>query len=231
MQATKASGVKNAAELSKYTAANGLRMVQNPIALKENDFSVGSLQDARQLVRWAFEAKKGEVSEPFSIGNDFVVAVVDKVLAEGVQDAETARSGAEVIVVKEKKAAMIKEKLGKNATLESAAAAYKKQVQTAGADSTITFSSQMINSIGVEPKLIGAAFNKAFQGKPSPAFAGTSAVYVIKVNSIKAKTVDAPELLAQQATSRISAMRSQTNNWYEGLRKQATIKDSRSKIF
>ena len=231
LQATKASGVKNAAELSKYTAANGLRMVQNPIALKENDFSVGSLQDARQLVRWAFEAKKGEVSEPFSIGNDFVVAVVDKVLAEGVQDAETARGGAEVIVVKEKKAALIKEKLGKNATLESAAAAYKKQVQTAGADSTITFSSQMINSIGVEPKLIGAAFNKAFQGKPSPAFAGTSAVYVIKVNSIKAKTVDAPELLAQQATSRISAMRSQTNNWYEGLRKQATIKDSRSKIF
>lgn len=231
LQATKASAVKNAAELSKYTAANGLRLVQNPTPVKENDFSIGSLQDARPLVRWAFEAKKGEVSEPFSIGDEFVVAVVDKVLEEGVQDAETARSGAESIIIKEKKAEIIKKKLGKTPTLESAATAYNKQVQTIGADSTLTFSSQMVNGIGIEPKFLGAAFNKAFQAKPTPPFAGTSAVYVLKVNSIKAKPADAPEMLAQQAASRIAALRSQTNNWYEGLRKQATIKDSRSKMF
>ena len=231
LQATKASAVKNAAELSKFTATNGLSLVQNPTPIKENDFSVGSLQDARPLVRWAFDAKKGDVSEPFSIGDDFVVAVVDKVLAEGVQDAETARSGAEAIIIKEKKAAIIKTKLGANPTLEAAAAAYKKQVQTAGADSTLTYNTQVINGIGMEPKLLGAAFNKAFQAKPTPAFAGTNAVYVVKVNSIKTKPADAPEMLAQQAAGKISALRSQTNNWYEGLRKQATIKDNRSKMF
>ncbi|HSN62430.1 MAG TPA: peptidylprolyl isomerase, partial [Ferruginibacter sp.] len=78
LQATKASAVKNAAELSKYVATNGLKMVQNPTPVKENDFSVGGLQEARPLVRWAYEAKKGAVSEPFSIGDEFVVAVVDK---------------------------------------------------------------------------------------------------------------------------------------------------------
>lgn len=231
LQATKASAVKNAAELSKFTATNGLSLVQNPTPVKENDFSVGSLQDARQLVRWAFDAKKADVSEPFSIGDDFVVATVDKVLKEGVQDAETARSGAEVIVIKEKKAAIIKAKLGANPTLQSAAAAYKKQIQTAGTDSTLTYNAQMINGIGLEPKLLGAAFNKAFLTKPTPSFAGTNAVYVVKVNSIKAKPADTAEMMAQQATSRISALRSQTNNWYEGLRKQATIKDNRSKMF
>ncbi len=231
LQATKASAVKNAAELSKFTAANGLSLVQNPTTIKENDFSVGSLQDARQLVRWAFEAKKGEVSEPFSIGDDFIVATVDKVLEEGVQDAETARSGAEVIILKEKKAALIKAKLGANPTLESAAAAYNKQIQTAGADSTLTYNAQMVNGIGIEPKLLGAAFNKAYQAKPTPPFAGTSAVYVVKVNSIKTKPTDAPEMMAQQAASRLGALRSQTNNWFEGLKKQATIKDNRSKMF
>ncbi len=231
LQATKASAVKNASELSKFTATNGLSLVQNPTPVKENDFSVGSLQDARQLVRWAFDAKKADVSEPFSIGDDFVVATVDKVLKEGVQDAETARSGAEVIVIKEKKAAIIKAKLGANPTLQSAAAAYKKQIQTAGTDSTLTYNAQMINGIGLEPKLLGAAFNKAFLTKPTPSFAGTNAVYVVKVNSIKAKPADTAEMMAQQATSRISALRSQTNNWYEGLRKQATIKDNRSKMF
>ena len=231
LQATKASAVKNAAELSKFTASNGLSLVQNPTPIKENDFSVGSLEDGRQLVRWAFEAKKGDVSEPFSIGNDFVVAIVDKVLEEGVQDAETARSGAEVIIIKEKKAAIIKGKLGANPTLQSAAAAYNKQIQTAGTDSTLTYNAQMVNNIGIEPKLLGAAFNKAFQAKPTPAFAGTSAVYIVKVNNIKTKPADAPEMHAQQASGRISALRSQTNNWYEGLRKQATIKDNRSKMF
>ncbi|RYD78148.1 MAG: hypothetical protein EOP53_11705 [Sphingobacteriales bacterium] len=231
LQATKASAVKNADELSKFAAANGYRLIQNPTPVKENDFSVGSLQDARQLVRWAFESKKGAVSDPFSIGDEFVVAVVDKVLEEGVQDAATARSGAESIIIKEKKAAIIKTKLGANPTLESAAAAYNKQIQTAGADSTLTFNAQMINGIGIEPKMLGASFNKAFQTKPTPPIEGTSAVYVLKVNSIKAKTPDTPEVMQQQVASRLAALRSQTNNWYEGLRKQSTIKDNRSKMF
>ena len=231
LQATKASGVKSGAELSKYVASNGLNMVQNPTPVKENDYSIGGLEEARSLVRWAFEAKKGEVSEPFSIGDQFVVALVDKVLAEGVQDAETARTGAEVIIRNEKKAALIKTKLGATPTLESAAAAYSKQVLQAGSDSSLTFSAQIINGVGVEPKMIGAAFNKAYQAKPSPPFAGTSAVYVLKVNSLNAKPEVAPELAIQQLSSRLSAIRTQTNNWYEGLRKQATIKDSRSKVF
>ncbi|MBC7866815.1 MAG: peptidylprolyl isomerase, partial [Gloeobacteraceae cyanobacterium ES-bin-316] len=231
LQATKASNVKNAAEFAKYTATNGLQLTQNPTALKENDFSVGSLQDARSLVRWAFDAKKGEVSEPFSIGDEFVVAVVDKVLQEGVQDAETAKTGAEAIIRKEKKAAMIKTKLGASPTLEAAAAAYGKQVAQAGADSSITFSTAIINGVGDEPKMLGAAFNKAYQAKPTVPFAGKNAVYVLKVNSIKTKPADAPEMLAQQRSNRISALRSQTNNWFEGLRKQADIKDKRSKIF
>lgn len=231
LQATKASAVKNAAELSKYVATNGLKMVQNPTPVKENDFSVGGLQEARSLVRWAFEAKKGDVSEPFSIGDEFVVAVVDKVLEEGVQDAETARSGAEAIIRNEKKAAIIKTKLGAAPTLETAAAAYGKQIQQAGADSSISFSSQIINGVGIEPKMLGAAFNKAYQAKPTPPFAGTSAVYVLKVNSIKTKPADAPEMAAMQANNRLGAIRSQTNNWFEGLRKQATIKDNRSKMF
>ncbi len=229
--ATKASAVKSSTELSKYIQANGLKMIQNPLPLKENDYSVGNLQEARQLVRWAFEAKKGEVSEPFSIADEFVVAVLEKVLEEGVQDAEKARSGAEAIIRNEKKAEIIKTKLGVTPTLETAAAAYNKQILQAGADSSITLNAQIINGLGVEPKLLGASFNKDNQAKPTAPISGNSGVYVLKVNSVKSKPADAPEMAAQQATTRLSAIRSQTNNWYEGLRKQATIKDSRSKLF
>ncbi|MEP6713096.1 MAG: peptidylprolyl isomerase [Ferruginibacter sp.] len=231
LQATKASGEKDAAALAAYAAKNGLRITQVPTLLKENDFSVGNLQDARQLVKWAFEAKKGSVSEPFSIGDEFVVAVVDKVEAEGTQDAATARTGAEAIIRNEKKATIIKTKLGANPTLEAAAAAYNKQIMQAGADSSVTMATQIINGVGVEPKFVGASFNKDNQSKPSAPFAGNSGVYVLKVNSIQNKPAEALEVATQKMAARLTALRSEANNWYEGLKKQADIKDTRSKLF
>ncbi len=231
LSATKASAEKNRESLEKYAAKNGLSLTQVPNLIKVNDFSVGALQDARGLVRWAFEAKKGDVSEPFSIGDQFIVATLDKINAKGVQDAATAKPGCEAIIRNKKKAALIISKIGNNPTLESAAAAYNKQVQVAGADSSITFNAQMINSVGIEPKVIGAAFNKAYQTKVSPPIEGTTGVFLIKVNSVQPKAPETSEALAQQVTNRINALRSQLNNWYEGLKKQADITDNRSKHF
>jgi peptidyl-prolyl cis-trans isomerase D len=231
LAATKASAQKDGATLTAYAAKGGLKIIQIPTLIKENDFTVGNLEDARQLVKWAFGAKAGNVSEPFSIGDEFVVATLDKVEAEGTMDAAAARPGAEAVVRNQKKAAIIKTKLGANPTLESAAAAYNKQVLQAGADSSITMAGQLVPGIGVEPKLIGASFNKENQTKVSAPIDGTSAVYVIKVNSIQAKPADDAATAAQKLAVRITALRSQTTNWYEGLKNQADIKDNRSKVF
>ncbi len=229
--ATKASGQKDGATLAKYAAANGLGITQEPSLIKENAFTVGALQDARQLVKWAFEANQGEVSEPFNIGNSFVVATVDKIEKEGLQDAAAARQNAEVTVRNEKKAEMIKSKLGAKPTLESAAAAYGKTVETAGQDSTITFSSQMINQLGIEPKLIGAAFNKAYTTTPSPAFGGTNGVYLVKINSIQPLAPASPEVMKQREVAKMNAMQQQSGNWFQSLRDQADVKDKRSKFY
>ena len=231
LEATKASAEKTRKNLEAYATKNGLRFVEVPTLIKENDYAVGNLQDARSLVRWAFEAKKGDVSEPFSMGDQYVVAVLDKVAEEGVQDAAAARSGCEPIIRNKKKAAMIKEKLGKNPTLESASAAYNKPILQAGTDSSLTYASQFVNAVGVEPKMIGAAFNKEYQTKVSPAIEGTSAVYVIKVNSIGSKPEDTPEQVQQMITNKKNNLRSAINGWYESLRKLSDIKDSRSKFF
>lgn len=231
LEATKASAEKNREALEKYLAKTGKHLTEVPTAVKENDFSVGALQDARQLVRWAFEAKKGDVSEPYSIGDQFVVATVDKIYKEGVQDATTARPGSEAIIRNRKKADIIIKKIGSNPTLESAAAAYNKTVQQAGADSTLTMASQIINGLGVEAKVIGASFNKDYQNKVSPPIAGTSGVYLVKVNSIQTKPAGTAEEAAQQVSSKLNTMRGAIGNWYEGLKKQASIKDNRSEFY
>lgn len=231
LEATKAAGTGTKEALEKYLAKNGMHLTEVPSLIKENDFSVPGMQDARNLVSWAFKAKKGEVSEPMPIGDNYVVATVDKIYEEGLQDAATARSGSEAIIRKQKKTEMIIKKIGENPTLEAAAAAYGKTIQQAGMDSTITLASQIINGLGVEPKVIGAAFNKNYQSKPSPAFGGSNGVYVIKVNSIQPKTTPTPEELKTQADAKLNMLRGQVGNWYQGLRDQADIKDSRSKFF
>ncbi len=232
IEATKASNQKTAAELAKYVSKKGLKLTQEPTMLKENDFRVGQMQDARPLVRWAFEAKPGDVSEYFNIGDQFIVAQLDKINPKGLKDAAAARPGCEAVIRNKKKADIIIKKIGANAaSLESVASANQKQVQVAGLDSSITMASQFVPGFGVESKLIGAAFNKENQTKVSAPIAGTSGVYLIKVSSVQSKAADTPEEAKTKADARKSALRSQVGQWFDGLKKKADITDNRSKYF
>ena len=232
LAATKASANKNSKDLANYAAKNGLKITELPgVTIKENDYAVSNLQDARSLVRWVFGASKGDVSEPIAIGDQFIVATVNKIYEEGVQDAATARPQVEAAVRNHKKADLIIAKMGANPTLESAAAAYGKTVLIAGADSSITLSAHIINGIGSEPKVIGASFNKDYQTKVSPPIPGATSVFLLKVNSIQQKADWTETEKANQETNRMATLRQGTGNWFEALRKQASIKDKRSKFF
>ncbi len=231
-EAIKLSAEKNTKNLDAYLKKNGVQKITVPTLIKENDGQVGQMQDARQLVRWVFEAKKGDVSDPFSIGDQFVVAIVDKIFEEGTQDVETARPMAENAIKEEKKGEVILKKLGSNPTLETAAAAYGKEILTAGQDSSITLRSQIINGIGNEPKLIGASFNKANLNKVSAPITGKTGVFVFKVNNIAEKAPNTPGEATEFRIQQTTALRNQAaTNWFEGLRKKATIKDNRSKFY
>ena len=214
-----------------YVAKNGLKKVDIPNEVKENDYQLGSLQDARTIIKWAFDAKEGQVSEPFAVKDDYIVAVVDKKLQAGIPDVNTARPMVEGIIMNMKKADEIKKKLNNLATLEAAAAAYKLQVLNSGADSTLTFDAQIINGIGNEPKVAGAAFNKEYQSKISPAFSGNSGVFVIKVNGVSSKAPVSPEMQKLQMNDVNKNIQDALGQSFDALKKTADIKDNRSRFF
>jgi peptidyl-prolyl cis-trans isomerase D len=231
--ATKLSGeAKDEQTFNTYVSKNGLNEVHITDPIKENAYQIGNLQDARQIVKWAFSAKEGDVSEAFSVGDQFVVAIVNKIIPEGLPDAQTARPQVENIIRNLKKADEITKKLGSSPTLESAAAAYGKSIEIAGADSSLTFSSQIINGVGQEPKLIGASFDKTYQTTVSAPIVGLNAVYVMKINSWGTKPDDSPEVATQQdADKERNLMQQKSYGWFDALKKTATIKDERSKIY
>jgi peptidyl-prolyl cis-trans isomerase D len=232
-EAIKLSGyAKDQKSFNDYVAKNGLKKVDVPTEIKENDYQVGQLQDARAIVRWAFDAKQGQVSDPFSIKDDFIVAIVDKRLKEGLPDAETARPQVEGIIMNSKKADIIKKKLNNPSTLEAAAAAYNLQVLSTGDDSTLTFDAPIINGIGHEPKVAGAAFNKTYLTKVSPSIDGNSGVFVIKVNGVYPKTPVNEALQKLQMNDELNKnVQSTLSASFEELKSTAQIKDYRSRFF
>lgn len=230
--AVKLSGLAtDVKSFNDYITKNGLNKVEVPTLLKENDFQLGGLQDARPIVRWAFEAKEGDVSEPFNVKDDYVVAVVTKIVKPGLPDINTVRPMVESILSNKKKAEVIKKKLNNPTTLEGAAKVFGLQVLNSGADSTLQFNSQIINGIGNEPKVAGAAFNKNLLNKVSPPIEGSTGVFVIQVNSVSKKPSLPANILEQQKNAQLQNMiQSALGQSFESLKKIADIKDMRSKI-
>jgi peptidyl-prolyl cis-trans isomerase D len=227
-----AGTAKDVKSFNDYVSKNGLTKIDVPTVIKENDFALGGLQDARSIIKWAFESKEGEVSDPITVKDDFIVAIVDKRVKEGLPDVQMARAEVEPVIRNKKKSEIIVKKLGTPASLETAAQTYNVQVLQTGADSTLTFNAQIINGVGNEPKVAGASFNKDFQTKVSPPIPGNTGVFVIKVNSVSPKAPLPAGLAQQQQTTELSSqIQSALGQSFNSLKKTANIKDYRSKFF
>jgi|694.fasta_scaffold07018_12 peptidyl-prolyl cis-trans isomerase D len=191
--------------------------------IREMDYSVGDLAN-RQFVKWIYSSKVGTVSEPFDFKNKYVVAVVTGVYDEGVQSAKTARVMVEPILRNQKKAEQIKKKIGTANSLQAIANATGSSV---GLVDTLRFGDAFIPNVGPEPKVIGASFNKANQGKVSAPVAGNSGVFTVQVNSVGAVSnlgID-PE---GQRKAMVQQLRQYASyGAFESLKKAATIKDTR----
>jgi peptidyl-prolyl cis-trans isomerase D len=194
--------------------------------IKENDFNINGLGNNRQLVRWIYDHKAGEVSEPFEMGDQYVVAVVTSVNKAGIMNAAEARTTVEPLVRNEKKAKQIIETKFKGNTLE----AYASGVGTivSHADS-INFAAPFVPNIGNEPKVVGAAFNKTLVGKASEPFGGTTGVFAVKVEQIGNRPVVQDQETIKQSLLQTAKMASYRS--IDALKKAATIKDFRSKFY
>ncbi|BAV09745.1 peptidyl-prolyl cis-trans isomerase D [Filimonas lacunae] len=220
-----ASASKSKAQFDE--AANKANKFPSPSPdIKENDFSIMGLGENRQFVKWIFENKVGDVSDPTEIGDKYVVAIITGVNKAGTLSARAARPMVEGILKNEKKAQQILAKFTGN-SLEAYAQSTGTAVQRAD---SLSFQSPFIPAVGSEPKVVGAAFNKDVQGKVSAAIAGNTGVFAVKGEGVSAK----PSFGGAdgQRTALENSMRSQIGyRALDALRKAAVIKDNRSTFY
>ena len=197
--------------------------------LKENTQAITGIENPRDIIKWAFNAEKGDVStEPFSFHDKYVVAHLAEIREEGIAPIEQKKEEVETGAKKAKKASTFIEEMNKfgATTIEDYASKLNLQVNPAeGA----TFTAYSIPNIGREMNLYGALFTMK-QNQLSKPVAGESGVYVVKIEKI----TEAP------ATADYSSAKTQAKNNYayradveaiEAIKKKAEIKDNRAKFF
>ncbi len=193
--------------------------------IKANDFEIQGIGETRTMVRWVYEKKVNEVSEPFEIADTYLVAVITSEDKAGLSSVEAARPQVEGIIRDQKKADKIKPTL-KGGTLEAIAASSKALVQKAD---SLNFNYSMIPGLGNEPKLVGAAFNKSLVNKVSEPISGNTGVYVVSVNTIGAK--QAQQEINFFKDEMLNRTRSVVFRSNVALKKVAKIEDNRSKLY
>lgn len=212
--------------------------LENSPLLKANDFILGSLgggQNSRDIIRWAFEAKKGSVSpEVYSYQNEvelynnkYLVVALKNVQKAGTPSVESIKADIEQPVINKKKAELLAQKM-KGKQLENLATDFSTQIDTA---QNINFSQAMLPNVGTEPKVVAEAFAIA-KGALSQPITGASGVFVIKVLEKRAGETPTVFDLGSIGSLLASSTRSQIQaQLMETLKNDAKIRDYRFKFF
>lgn len=204
------------------------KLVPRVAEIRPTDYSIIGLGGARNLVKWVYENKVGNVSEPTTLGDKVVVALIAEEKEEGVPDAKTARIQVESIVRNQKKASEIIGKIGNNRDLNQIATSFKTNVLRAD---SLSFFSPFITGIGMEPKVAGAAFNPAVKGKSSEPIAGNTAVFVIRTENVGLQPAGNAAYNDRRLQMEAGMKQNAANAALQSLRKAAKVKDRRIKFY
>ena len=162
-------------------AVDSLGAYAHPVRkMAESTDRLGAIEDTKEVTRWAFEAKVGQVSNIITINNNyFIVAALKGIHKEGYTPVEEVSAQISNVLYREKlaekKEAEIAEKVAGLEDMQAVAEALGTTVSTKDG---IAFSS--MSAQGLDPKFIGAA-SVAEEGKISGPVACNIGVYVYKV--------------------------------------------------
>jgi peptidyl-prolyl cis-trans isomerase D len=205
-------------KLFKYSAKN----------IKKNDKYVNNLSEARQIIRWAYEAKVGTVSNVFEMDNQYVVAILTGKRGKGLASPDDVRDEVSVKVRNEMKADKILEKL--NASKGDIDQMAKDYGTSATVSATqVNFGSASIEGIGSDPEALGKIFALK-EGQRTIPFKGENGVIVLQM----IKSYPAVEIADYGIyRNQISSQRAGQTDFKvdEAIKKDAEIEDNRYKFF
>lgn len=206
------------------TVAKEKDLAVRPVnGIKVLDENIPGLGNQRAMVRWAFEegTEVGDYKR-FNLNGGYAIVQVTATNAAGLMNTEQASVTALPAIRKEKKAALIKDRISAT-TMEDVAAAENQTVKTALA---INMKNPTISGAGKEGLVVGTAFGLK-EGETSKLIEGEKGVYMVQVT----KKTPAPELDNYQGFANqvgTSKMNNVNTKLYNALKEASDIEDNRA---
>ena len=197
--------------------------------IKENDKTITGLDNPKELIRWIYKSKKGEISPVFEFKDRFVVANLVSIKEKGIAPLEEVKEEVIAKAIRDKKAeSFITEfntKAGSAKTTEDIAS---KMGLTAEKSDNLTFGAYNVGAMGREDALIGTALAMK-ANTTSKAIKGDNGVFIVCVNSINEMPLPKDFKAKQKEIEQSSASRVDYE-LYEALKDKANIEDHRGKF-
>jgi peptidyl-prolyl cis-trans isomerase D len=150
--------------------------------LRDNDKSLAGLPDAREVVRWAYNAKVGEVSDVFSLNNLYIVATLSQIKEKDKANFDDVKERVTADYRKDKKAEQLMEKvktaMAGAGTLQDIATKLQVAVTPVVGQ---TFENANVAYVGPDNTFIGTIFGTKTTGKIVGPIKGDNAVYVANI--------------------------------------------------
>jgi peptidyl-prolyl cis-trans isomerase D len=197
--------------------------------LEINDRTIPGLAAGREVVRWAFEARRNSISPIFEIDDRFVIAALTEVRSEGYRPLDEVSNEIESILIRQRKGEMIAGRLEEILQETHDLASIAEQLNTGLEQAeNIRFSSISVPGAGVEPRLIATALSTGENRISSPVI-GENGVYLLEVISV---TVPEEMDIDSERRRLVTGKRARVNfEAFEALRKEADVKDNRHQFF
>lgn len=216
----------NTADKFVEAAAEQGLAVRPAYNIQKNANTVADLKQSRPIVRWAFKANEGDVSDVFECGEQFVVVLLDEVHDGEYRSLANVSAELRQELLKDKKAELIMKEMAGITSLEQAAEQFDQEVKTA---EDINLNSYRFGNQGAEPAVIGAAVALE-QNQLSAPVKGQNGVYLLVQT---AKTMDEGEVdlksQIQQMSSRYQyTLPYQVINFIE---EKAKVVDNRANFY
>ncbi len=192
--------------------------------------SVLGLDNAREIVKWAFKSDKGTFSDQvFAVGDQYVVARVSAIKPKGILPLDAVKKDIEPAVRIQVKGKQLSDKLQ---SALNGASNIDQVAQKAGSKVTplqnIVFANPVIPGSSAEYKVIGTVFG-AQPNKLSKPIEGQQGVYVISLDSFTNPAQLTNNVREKQTLGQALLQRSQ-GQVLDALKDKANVKDNRAKF-
>jgi len=204
-------------------------VINTDVSVRKNDQTIGAISNVRPLVRWAFDQKKGAVSDNiFECKDKFVIAAVSGFQKEGFRPLAAVSEILKRELLNNKKGEKILANLqGKQFnSLEQYAEAMSSAIQSV---KFVNLTTNRISGIGVEP-IITANAPLMETGKISRPLQGLNAVYVLKITDKHDNKGEFNLQAQRQILEGNNAYRFRYQTM-QVLKEKATIEDDRIKFY